>query len=133
MEKPEEVKPTLVAEGAGQTGNSTPTEKPEEPCFRYETKNFADTVGRMVTAFLPIDPTVAEPKFVGTVQLPSRQGPMPVQFGLEGTNIDEAFDSFDECFKKAMEEIKREANKPKLVLPGDKNISQNVIKGMFQK
>jgi hypothetical protein len=103
-----------------------------EPYYRFITQTYSDTVGRIITALMPTDPTIAEPKYIGTVRLQTQRGPYPIQFGLDGLTIEEAFDSFDVCAQKAVKQLEAESKKPKLIVPGQQN-NPNVIQGQFGK
>jgi hypothetical protein len=121
-----------VAQGGttGDLSKEAPPVEVKEPYYRFTTVTYSDTEGRIITALMPTDPTIAEPKFIGTVRLQTQRGPYPIQFGLEGLTIDEAFDSFDTCAQKAVKEIEAESKKPKLLVPGQQN-NPNVIQGAF--
>jgi hypothetical protein len=95
----------------------------------YREETFTDnTVGTLrrlspVTAAGDADPSRSE-QYIGSTQVMTSAGPMPLSFEIEGTNLAEAAEAFGaaarEAFEKTMEELRemQRQQASSIVVPG---------------
>jgi hypothetical protein len=82
----------------------------------YREESFTDMQVAAVRRLVPVFPNGKEdtgrtPIFIGSTQLMSPQGPLPLQAKLQANNLIEAWDAFPEAIKKAMAEMVKELEK----------------------
>ncbi len=84
----------------------------------YREEAFTDVQVASVRRLVPVFPNGKEdssrsPIFIGTTQLMTPQGPIPLQARLSANNLEEAWDIFPQAMEKAMAEMVQEMEKMK--------------------
>jgi len=82
----------------------------------YREEGFTDIQVASVRRLVPVFPNGEEdtsraPIFIGSSQLMSPQGPLPLQAKLEANNLSEAWDVFPQAMQKAMAAMVKELEK----------------------
>ncbi len=82
----------------------------------YREEAFTDIQVASVRRLVPVfpngkDDTSRSPIFIGSTQLMTPQGPLPLQAKLQANNLMEAWDVFPEALEKAMVEMVKELEK----------------------
>ncbi|MDJ0784732.1 MAG: cytoplasmic protein [Desulfosarcinaceae bacterium] len=107
--------------------------------FRIDTQNlyreegFTDMSAGSIRRLVPVKPDGSDDKsrtpiFVGSSQLMTEQGPLPLQASLTANNLKEAIEAFPAAMEKAMQEMvqalmrlqeeQRKSDDSRIIVPG---------------
>lgn len=98
----------------------------------YREETYADFKMATIRCFVPVKADGSEDEsresiFLGTTQLMTPQGPIPIQGQLEGNTLEEAMANFPEAMKVALDKVYEEArryqqsqreNESRIIVPG---------------
>ena len=76
----------------------------------YREEGFTDLKVASIRRLTPVNPDGSPdksrtPVFIGSTQLMSPEGPLPLQAALPANNLQESYEVFPQAMKKAMEEM----------------------------
>ena len=91
-------------------------ENPNSIDFKVDTKNLyreeavTDLKVASIRRLIPIQPdgsddTTRTPIFIGSTQLMTPEGPLPLQARLQANNLSEAYEAFPEAMRQALNEV----------------------------
>ncbi len=95
----------------------------------YREEGFTDLTVASIRRLTPVHPDGSDdrsrtPIFIGSTQLMTPEGPLPIQAALTANSLEEAYTAFPEAMKKAVREMVAEAqrirreNDSRIVVPG---------------
>jgi hypothetical protein len=99
----------------------------------YREEGFTDMSAGTIRRLVPVNPDGSEdksrtPVFVGSSQLMTEQGPLPLQATLMANNLKEAMEVFPAAMEKAMQEMvqalmrlqqeQKQAEDSRIIVPG---------------
>mgnify|MGYP001544806009 CR=1 FL=1 len=99
----------------------------------YREEGFTDMSAGSIRRLVPVTPDGSEdksrtPVFVGSSQLMTEQGPLPLQASLEANNLEEAIAVFPAAMETAMQEMvqalmrlqqeQKQADDSRIIVPG---------------
>jgi hypothetical protein len=99
----------------------------------YREEGFTDMSAGSIRRLVPVNPDGSDdksrtPVFVGSSQLMTEQGPLPLQAALEANNLKEAVGVFPAAMEKAMQEMvqalmrlqqeQKQADDSRIIVPG---------------
>lgn len=101
----------------------------------YKEETFTDMKVAWIRRLTPVDAEGnvdlgRKVRFMGESQIMSPAGPLPVQFAIEGTTLDQAIDRFPEALNAAVEEMisaaeeLRRQEMTRIVVPGREQASR---------
>jgi hypothetical protein len=99
----------------------------------YREEGYTDMSAGSIRRLVPVNPDGSDdkgrtPVFVGSSQLMTEQGPLPLQAALEANNLKEAIEAFPKAMEKAMQEMvqalmrlqqeQKQADDSRIIVPG---------------
>lgn len=99
----------------------------------YREESYTDLKVASIRKMVPVGPDGTDdqsrtPVFVGSTQLMTPEGPLPIQSQLQANNLTEALEAFPETMKQAMEHVieqikqmqekQKEKNDSRIIVPG---------------
>lgn len=99
----------------------------------YREESFTDLKVASIRQLLPVNPDGSEDNsretiFLGSTQIGTPQGPIPIQAKLEASNFEQAMDVFPKAMEaetkkmiehvKQMQEKQKKENNSKIIMPG---------------
>jgi hypothetical protein len=99
----------------------------------YREEGFTDMSAGSIRRLVPVNPDGSDdksrtPVFVGSSQLMTEQGPLPLQAALEANNLKEAIEVFPAAMETAMQEMvqalmrlqqeQKQADDSRIIVPG---------------
>ncbi|RMF75450.1 MAG: hypothetical protein D6738_03760 [Acidobacteria bacterium] len=104
----------------------------------YKEETFTDmkvaTIRRLTPVRADGTPDTGRPEvFLGSTQILTPEGPLPLQFAIEADSLEQAFEKFPEAVRRGVEDMMQELRElqrqqsSRIVVPGQ-NISPDILK-----
>ena len=99
----------------------------------YREESFTDLKVASVRRFVPVNPDGSDDKsrtsvFIGSTQLMTPEGPLPIQSGLQANNLKEAFEAYPAAMEKSMQQVIEQIKSMKEKEEGEKD-SRIIVPG----